>query len=121
MTTPRGIHAAYQVRVDRINSQPKLSEATRRALIARAYVDTREQLRAARAAYRDTTDPTPAATAENTTGKTMSDLIRGLAARGPLERERATEAIAFSLAVPRELADLQHHEIERLAADGDNG
>lgn len=115
MTTPRGIHQRYRVRVDRINARPNMAAETRRALIAEAYIDARNQMRDARGAHRERTEPAP----DNTRNQaaTMSEIIRAAARRTSPDRARMVEAIAHSFPVPPELAGMQIHEIERLARD----
>lgn len=115
MTTPQQIHARYRARVDRINARPRLDPATRRGLIAEAWIDARDQMRAAHSQHLDQTETAPAGTGDQPAS--MSDIIRAAAGRTAPERARMRAAMAHSIATPRELAGLQVHEIEQLARD----
>jgi len=119
VTTPRSIRAGYERRIAAINSRKNVPEQTRKALIAKAWLGTREQLRTERAQAREAREQAPAPANTGEARPTMSQLIRAAVARPDHGRARGYEAVAYGLATPRELTGLGTHEIERLARQAD--
>lgn len=117
MATPREIHARYRARVDRINNRRNMADTTRRGLIAEAWVDARNQMRAAHQTHLDAQEKPPTGRPASDAPASMSDIIRAAAGRTTPDRERMRAAMVYSIATPPELSGLQAHEIERLARD----